>query len=71
MSELENEKLESTASSTDEVTAAQETVQELAQEAVTEAVQEAPKKKAAMHMTASAAALNAEGEVDIRRRKSR
>ena len=41
-------------------------------EAVEEAAEEAPKKKkAAAHMTASAAALNADGEVDIRRLKPR
>ena len=33
--------------------------------------EEAPKKQYAGHMTASAAALNAEGEVDVRRRKPR
>lgn len=42
---------------------------EEAENAAAEAIEEAPKKKAAVHMTASAAALNAEGEVDIRRRK--
>lgn len=46
-------------------------VAEAVTEAAAEAVEEAPKKKAAVHMTASAAALNAEGEVDIRRRKPR
>lgn len=57
----------------------EETAAEVTETAVTEAVteaaaeqiEEAPKKKAAVHMTASAAALNAEGEVDIRRRKPR
>ena len=48
-----------------------ETAEEVT-EAVEEAVEEAPKKKkAAAHMTASAAALNADGEVDIRRLKPR
>ena len=47
-----------------------EAAEQAAEKAAEEVVQEAPKKKA-VHMTASAAALNAEGEVDIRRRKPR
>ena len=37
----------------------------------TPVTEEAPKRQSAGHMTASAAALNAEGEVDIRRKKPR
>ena len=62
MSDLENEMLGEQESEELENTA----------EATSEAVEEAaPARKAAVHMTASAAALNAEGEVDIRRRKPR
>ncbi len=64
-----NEEL--TESVTEATEAAEEAVSEAAEAAVEEAAEEAPKKKAAVHMTASAAALNAEGEVDIRRRKPR
>jgi ABC-type sugar transport system permease subunit len=66
MSELENEKL-------DELENTAETTSEAASAIPADAavIEEAPKKKAAVHMTASAAALNADGEVDIRRRKPR
>ena len=71
MSEFEqnqNEEItESVSEAAEEVTEAAES----AAETVTEAVEEAPKKKAAVHMTASAAALNADGEGEIRRRKPR
>lgn len=53
---------ESEAEAAEEITEAAETAPE---------TEEAPKKQYAGHMTASAAALNAAGEVDIRRRKPR
>lgn len=45
--------------------------EQLGQQEQPEQEQPKPKKQHAAHMTASAAALNAEGEVDIRRRKPR
>ncbi len=48
-----------------------EEVSEAAEAAVEKPAEEAVPKKKVGHMTASAAALNAEGEVDIRRRKPR
>lgn len=53
----------------DEVTEAAETAEQAVEEAAAEP--EKPAKKKAVHMTASAAALNADGEVDIRRMKPR
>ena len=69
MSDFELEKQNEAVENTEEIAqneASPETEAAPAEEAVTEAP-----KKAAVHMTASAAALNAEGEVDIRRRKPR
>ena len=75
MSEFENENMnelenaaETASETVEEIT---ETVSEAAEEAAEEIAEEAPVRKAAVHMTASAAALNAEGEIDIRRRKPR
>ena len=75
MSEFENENMnelenaaETASETVEEIT---EAVSEAAEEAAEEIVEEAPVRKAAVHMTASAAALNAEGEIDIRRRKPR
>ena len=53
------------------VTEAEETAAPIAETEETAPVEEAPKKQYAGHMTASASALNAAGEVDIRRRKPR
>ncbi len=74
MNDFENEKTEEIVEADTAETTDIAPVEEAA-EAVTEAVEaaeeDAPKKQYAGHMTASAAALNAEGEVDIRRRKPR
>jgi len=53
------------------ITEAEETAAPIAETEETAPVEEAPKKQYAGHMTASASALNAAGEVDIRRRKPR
>lgn len=68
MSDFELEKKEEAAEASEEIV---EAVENAPEAPATEVIEEAPKKKAAVHMTASAAALNAEGEVDIRRRKPR
>ena len=72
MSDLENEMLGEQQSeelnNTAEMTS--EAVEEVTESAA-DVVEAAPVRKAAVHMTASAAALNADGEVDIRRRKPR
>ncbi len=74
MNDFENEKTEEIVEADTAETTDIAPVEEAA-EAVTEAVEaaeeDAPNKQYAGHMTASAAALNAEGEVDIRRRKPR
>lgn len=69
MSDFELEKQNEAVENTEEI-AQNEASPETEAAPAEEAVAEAP-KKAAVHMTASAAALNAEGEVDIRRRKPR
>ncbi len=80
MSDFENEEKNEMIENTDE--AAAEAVESISEEPAIPVQDEeqtlvdlpaepAPAKKAAVHMTASAAALNAEGEVDIRRRKPR
>ena len=68
--ELETEELVSVTSESEaeEVTEASETTETVEEAPETE---EAPKRQYAGHMTASAAALNAAGEVDIRRRRPR
>ena len=68
--ELETEELVSVTSESEaeEVTEASETAETVEEAPETE---EAPKRQYAGHMTASAAALNAAGEVDIRRRRPR
>lgn len=85
MSDFENESMENTeiaedmADAVTEAAADNEPAQEPEQtvETVEAAAEEAPpedpskRKKKAVHMTASAAALNADGEVDIRRLKPR
>ncbi|MGN0618070.1 MAG: carbohydrate ABC transporter permease [Ruminiclostridium sp.] len=74
MSDFELEKNGETAENTEEIAQTAAPAEETAEEVVA-AAEEAPEapapRKAAAHMTASAAALNAEGEVDIRRRKPR
>ncbi len=69
MNDFENEKNEEIVEATEETAA--ETTESPVEEAVEEVTEEAPKRQQAVHMTASAAALNADGEVDIRRRKPR
>ena len=64
MSEFENENLDQQNETVD-------LSKENAPEANEEKKEQEPPKKKAVHMTASAAALNAEGEVDIRRQKPR
>ncbi len=68
--ELETEELVSVTSESEaeEVTEAPEAAETVEEAPETE---EAPKRQYAGHMTASAAALNAAGEVDIRRRRPR
>ena len=68
--ELETEELVTvtTESEAEEVTEAPEAAETVEEAPETE---EAPKRQYAGHMTASAAALNAAGEVDIRRRRPR
>ena len=68
MSEFENENINELESAAE---TASETVEEVTGTAVEPVEEAAPVRKTAVHMTASAAALNAEGEVDIRRRKPR
>ena len=71
MSDFELEKNGETAENAEEIAQTAAPAEETAEE-VAAAIEEAPApRKAAAHMTASAAALNAEGEVDIRRRKPR
>ena len=72
--ELETEEIVSVVSESEAEETAEEVVSEVTETA--ETVEEAPEaeeapKKYAGHMTASAAALNAAGEVDIRRKRPR
>ena len=71
--EAVTEAADEVAGATEEVAKAAEEVAEAAEEvaeAAEEAAEDKPAKKKAVHMTASAAAMNAEGEeVDIRRRQ--
>ncbi len=69
MNDFENEKNEEIVEATEETAA--ETTESPVEEAAEEVTEEVPKRQQAVHMTASAAALNADGEVDIRRRKPR
>ncbi len=73
--ELETEEIVAVTSESEAEEIAEEVVSEAAETAETveetPETEEAPKRQYAGHMTASAAALNAEGEVDIRRRKPR
>lgn len=78
LNELQNEAAEAVENTEEAVTEAAGEVAEAAEEAVEvaeaadEAAEDKPAKKKAVHMTASAAAMNAEGEeVDIRRRQPR
>lgn len=70
MSDFELEKQNEAVENTEEIAQNEASPEAETAAPAEEAVAEAP-KKAAVHMTASAAALNAEGEVDIRRRKPR
>ena len=72
MSDFEKDTNEEIEAVTPESEAPAVEAEETATPEVTEApVEEAPKRQYAGHMTASAAALNAAGEVDIRRRRPR
>ncbi len=67
MNDFEKDKSEEIA----EVASESEATTEVISEEAAPETEEAPKRQYAGHMTASAAALNAAGEVDIRRRKPR
>lgn len=72
MSELERDALNESEQAQEQEQHGQHGQQELPEQPEQlEQEQPKPKKQHAAHMTASAAALNAEGEVDIRRRKPR
>jgi len=73
MNDFEKDTSEEIAEVTSESETPTETATEIAEPeaAAEETVEEAPKRQYAGHMTASASALNAAGEVDIRRRKPR
>ncbi len=70
MNDFEKDKSEEIAEVTSESEAEKVSLEKTTEEAAPEK-EDAPKKQYAGHMTASAAALNAEGEVDIRRKKPR